>query len=1187
MLVRGFLVTCAVASLSGCVSSSRPAAVSAADTGSGGPDIGGGGDTAGDAAGGDTVAPGGVAIAWFQSDFAVITRGDDRLGQPVAGTVTLSWKTQGAAAVVLEAAGVPVSLEGCVATGAGPCAEAGRVTVTPSEPRTFTLRAVGPGGSCGDAACPERTVEIGVAPPARIALAVAQTVTPAGATIRVPYTVDAPTWAIGRLDDGPNGIPQLAPCVPPDQATADSPCLIEADGEHPLDEAGVAVFGPLDRSITVAATAENGADDGLGDVHVRDLATLVTVPIEIRRLEVTPPQVLPGGTVRVSWEVMGAQSVEVTADAPILTGLATCVGLGADGAGFCTLTVAEDGGLGPVDVTLAARQAGGLVGKATADLAVIAGPTIARFEATPPSATPGQQLTLAWTAYGADAVALDAAPSGALVGLDACTELTPDGVGACTVRVADDASVAPITVTLAATHQTVGPGAEGALTVALVPAPVVAEAGVDDDTVEAGGVVVLSWVADNAVAISVSEASGVIPAAALAACAGLDADGLGSCALTIPAAAEPGELTLAVTASGATGGQSKPRGVALAIGRRPEAALSATPAVLPEVGGEATLTWSAPGATRAMIVTDGGEIIVDTADDSLCADGVACVPAGDTLTIATTRSTTWTLTASNAFGERLATALARLEGAPHIDVLTLAGADALGGPKLALAGTATATLAWAVGDIQSGDALNLERAPLPAPNGSCDAVPAAAWEPVAGFPRAGVGTGQATIGGLDATATCLRFTAQDQDATPGQRDLAVFEVYQAPTVTALTTADDTVAVGEQVTLNWTTSDAYGVSVSVSPVGTVTAQELAGCAAASGSCALQVQAGTPLGEVTFSLVAEGEAHALSAPATTAVTIGVAPSVASFQASPGSAATTVDATLSWTTHDGGHLTIAEGTAELLATSEHGTVAAGSLAIPGVSATRSWRLTVTNPFGEATAQATVFIGPSIDSLSVGGASALGGEVTVPTGSVTVAWSTTSADGGHVLDVGPVPGGGSCATAAFATVFEDDAPQDSGSFGLGVVTNNRCVRLRVANSEAPPQTNQAIFLLREVPVITAATVSPASLGSGGGVVSIDMKLHGVSALSVTAAYLGSDGGVLGTRDVCDASSLNSGSVSNGAEERSAQCTHSVAPCNLLCLNQGMPAATNRIRYSLTVRDGEGDTASYATDAASDVQVN
>ncbi|PKN54675.1 MAG: hypothetical protein CVU56_25285 [Deltaproteobacteria bacterium HGW-Deltaproteobacteria-14] len=1185
MMVRGLLVTCAVASLGGCISNSRSSAVDGVDTGAVSPDVAGG-DTADDAGGGDTGPPGGVAVAWFKSDFAVITRGDDRLGQPVAGTVTLSWRTQGAAAVVLEAAGVPVALDGCVATGAGPCAEAGRITVTPTEPRTFTLRAVGPGGRCGDAACPERSLEIGVKPPAIIGFTVAQPVSPAGADLRVPYTVDAPTWAIGRLDEGPNGIPQLAPCVPADEATAASPCRIEADGGRPLDEAGVAVFPALDRSVVVAATASNGADDGLGDVHVRDLATPVTVPIEIRRLELTPPQVLPGGTVRVSWEVVGAQSVAVTADPPILTGLATCVGLGADGAGFCTVTVAEDGGLGPVDVTLVARQAEGLVGKATADLAVIAGPTIARFEATPASAAPGQQVTLAWSAYGADAVALDAAPAGALEGLDACAELSPDGVGGCTVTVAAGASVAPITATLTATHQTVGPGAEAALTVTLVPAPVVVEALVTDDTVEVGGEVVLSWAADNAVAIGVSEASGVIPAAALAGCGGLDASGLGGCTLTVPASAEPGELTLAVTATGATGAQSQPRAVTVAVGRRPQAALTAAPVVLPEAGGDATLTWSAPGATRAVIATDDGEIIVDTAAGELCDGGAACAPAGDALTVATTRSTTWTLTASNAFGERLATALARLEGAPHIDALTLDGADALGGPKLALSGT-EAIVAWTVGDVQISDALNLERAPLPTPNGSCDAVSAGAWESVAGFPRAGADAGQTTVAGLDATATCLRFTAQDQDATPGQRDLAVFEVYQPPTVTALSSADDTVAVGERITLIWTTSDAYGVTVSVSPVGTVTAQELAGCAAASGSCALQVQAGTPLGEVTFSLVAEGEANALSASATTAVTIGVAPSVASFQVNPASAAAAVDATLSWTTHDGGHLTITEGATELLATSEHGAVAAGSHTVAAVSATRTWRLTVSNPFGEATAQTTTFIGPSIDALSVAGKSALGGEVTVPTGPATVAWSTTSADGDHTLDAGPVPSGGSCATAAFATVFEDDAPQDSGSFGLGVVTNNRCVRLRVANSETPPQTNQATFLLREVPVITAATVSPASLGSGGGVVIVDMKLRGVSALSVTAAYLGSDGGVLGTRDVCDESSLNSGSVSNGAEERAAQCTHGVTPCSFLCLNQGMPAATKRIRYSLTVRDGEGDAASYATDAASDVQVN
>ncbi|HRE90793.1 MAG TPA: hypothetical protein PK095_16830, partial [Myxococcota bacterium] len=397
-------------------------------------------------------------------------------------------------------------------------------------------------------------------------------------------------------------------------------------------------------------------------------------------------------------------------------------------------------------------------------------------------------------------------------------------------------------------------------------------------------------------------------------------------------------------------------------------------------------------------------------------------------------------------------------------------------------------------------------------------------------------------------------------------------------------SDDTVKAGDTLSLGWETQRAYRVRVEVAPVGAVTSQELAGCSLGEG-CEVQIQPGTPLGDVVFSLVAIGEQASESAPRMASVTVGVGPTIGAFTATPPSTSTPTDVTLRWTSTTAGSLTISDATGIIHQTSDPAAMASGSHVVTGVTVTTTWELEVTNSFGEVTAQATTFIGPSIDSLTANGGDAKDGLEQVVTGPVTVSWSTTSADGSHRLETANVPNQGGCAAATgWTTAYTRDNPTPSASHSLGVVTTNRCVRLTVTNSQSPPQTSSATFLLREVPEIATLTTTPNSL-NGSGTVIVRMGVRGATALSVTAQYRNNAGDVLGTRDVCNQSRLNSGSLTGGANVDQVECAHQVVPCNLLCLNNGMPSGTTRVRYTVSVNDVEGDAATRNT-AGADVTV-
>lgn len=1117
-------------------------------------------------------------IVTFASDFRSVTHGVDLRGREVEGKARLSWETRGATTVELLVDGVPVSLDGCEA-GPDGCAASGGLVVAPTERTRFTLRAIGPEGCTGG--CPEQSVEIEVKAPVGLRFVPERMIVPPGEDVVVDYEVTGhETFAIGIIDFA--GGARLIACAPEGGAVDAAPCV--ATGEDTVASAGTMRVEDVDRRVTVGVTASNGAEDGLGDIRAGDFFLEIGVPVVIERFEVVPERALPGSQVMLRWRVAGAQTVGVTASVGSVDGLTTCVGVGVDGEGFCTVTLDVNAALVPVRFTLRAEQGSGDAGESQAVLEVIGGPQVAEAAPSLPMVVPGQAFSLEWQAFGADSVGWVAAP-GVVVGLEGCVELRADGRGRCEVSVAPGAGVGPVALTLTASNTRVGPPASVSTGVEVVPAPAVTRFEVDDDSVEPGAEIGLEWTVERSVGVTLTERTGVIAAAELAQCEAQTEEGSGACRIRVPVGAPSGALVFELVANGPTGARSAGVERTVAIGLRPEVVFAATPTLLPQGGGEAVLSWAAVGATRVVVVDDEGTVIVESGV-TMCGAS-PCDAEGDEVAVDFARPTSLTLNASNDFGVGSAAVSIGVEGAPVIARLTLGGRDALAGPVLV--DGANATLAWKVDNVSGGDQVRLERATSPGPDRGCSNVAVSSWVLVGGFPKTGAeaASGSAMVEGLNEAAQCLRFIAVDVDATPSQRALAVFLAYRAPAVSSFAAADQTVKAGDVVSLSWASARAYRVELTVTPVGAVTSQELAGCNAAAGSCDVTIQPGTPLGEVRFSLVAVGEQGSRSAATALPVTVGLGPSIASFAANPGSAAARVDATLTWTTSLAGRLTIRDGSGEVFASTARATMDAGSHVASGVSASTTWTLRVENEFGSSEAQATTFIGPSIDTLTANGGDARDGVENVVTGPVTIGWSTTSADGAHHLEVANVPGNGSCAGATgWTTVYRrDDAPAASASHALGVVTANRCVRLTVSNSQTPPQSSSAVFLLREMPEVASLVASPSSI-NGSGTVIVKMGVRGATALGVTAQYRNDAGNVLGTREVCDQGRLNAGSLSGGATVDQVECAHQVTPCNLLCINNGMPSGTTRIRYFVTVSDPEGDGANANTALGGDVTV-
>lgn len=698
-----------------------------------------------------------------------------------------------------------------------------------------------------------------------------------------------------------------------------------------------------------------------------------------------------------------------------------------------------------------------------------------------------------------------------------------------------------------------------------------------DATVQPGDTVLLSWTVDASTSVSLIASPPSAVAVGLEACTGVDAaDGSGGCVVSMAAGAALGPVVLTMVASDGTRA-SAPAAAIVELGAAPVPVLTADPEEVPAAGGSARLAWTAEGATVARLEIDG-TAIVDTdagTGDADCLEGDAgtCEAAADAVEVAVTANATATFTAENDFGSAATSVQLRVAGTPAVTALALGGDDGLDG--LAVADTAQATLTWSAVDAQS---TTLEAAVFPVA-GCAD--PDASWQAVGGFPSGASGSF-----GVDVTASqqCLRLSAL---GSAGQRTSAVLEVVRTPVIGSFDASDTTVARGDTIELTLQTSFATGLSLSVTPLGAALASDLDDCAAVDGTgvarCSVVIQPGTPLGDVTLTAVAEGARGTGSPPLNRVVSVGTAPTVSSFGSSPGTLSSAGDVTLAWTTSDGASLTIVDdGGGAVFSSSTVGTVAVGSTVVPAVSRTTTWTFTVDNPFGQASAQATTFYGPSFSSLTVNGEDALDGTASFVTGGASVSFTTADATGVEAF-LGAVPGDGDCTQAGdYASAGATGA---SGTIDLGAVIRDRCLRVVATNAAAQSSTMHARLV--DLPEITNATTAPDSVSrNAGGTVVVDLGVRGATTLDVVVDHLDAGGTVLSTEGVCTEASLNSGALSGSAAIDSVSCTdqYDGAGCVLLC--RRIPSGTASLRYRIAVADEEVDQAALDTSGGQDVAV-
>lgn len=722
------------------------------------------------------------------------------------------------------------------------------------------------------------------------------------------------------------------------------------------------------------------------------------------------------------------------------------------------------------------------------------------------------------------------------------------------------------------------------LTIAVEGAPTIGSFTVDDSTVRAGDTVTLQWTTSDSDGVSLSASPNNVVQSDLAGCTSVDAAGAGSCQVQIAAGAPEGDIVFSLVASAAGKPDSAPASQVVSVGVSPELTLGISPAELPEGGGAVTVSWSAPGALSARLVDDVNPgALLDTSDGTgseLCAggaDAAACEPEADAAEIpGVIVSTQYTLTVENEFGPTSATVAVSVAGQPAISTLALGGTDVLaGGP--AIVDRDSADLSFTTANAAS---TVLERAPAP-PQG-CS--PDLAWVSEASF--SGATSGTEALADLT-SHLCFRLSALGGGGQVARR---TFRVVRTPEVQGFSVDDQTVTIGQALTLSWQTSNATSVSVSATPVGAVTQEDLAGCAQVAGdgtgSCTLSVQPGTPLGDVTFQLVAAGLEDTSAAPETTSVTVGVAPVLDSFDNNPKTIGVASDVTLSWASQDGARVQIHDDTGALAhETTTLSEVAAGSFVVSGVGATTTWTLTVSSEYGSAQAQVTTFFGPSFDVLTMNGDDASDGQGDVVTGDVTLAWETSNATSVEVFDA-PAPAGGDCGALVADDFASLGASAADGSLQLAGVVEDRCLRLLATN--AAMQESEVRALLKEHPEALSLSTTPGTITrSAGGTILVEMSLRGAEELVLVADYLNADGTVVGSSTVCTEASLNSGSLSGGAAVDDVSCSDTYDQPSVICVGcRLMPAAATAIRYRVTGADAEGDEAPLDTSGGGDVTV-
>ncbi len=540
-------------------------------------------------------------------------------------------------------------------------------------------------------------------------------------------------------------------------------------------------------------------------------------------------------------------------------------------------------------------------------------PVIQTFRATPSSAVQGQNIALTWTASGAASLDID------------------NGVG--TVA----GTTKTITATSSTTYTLTARNAAGAVAnhvpVTVVPRPSIASFTATPAAINVGASAKLAWSATGASAFTIDNGVGAVT---------------GSSLTVTPS------KTTTYTLKAANGSLSDTASVTVTVLQKPViTSFTASPAEI-KAGSSTKLAWNATGAAT---------LTID--------NGVGAV-TGTSKTITPSKTTTYTLTASNNAGSTTAHITVTVDAAPVISAFTATPAqvNAGGSTKLAwsVSGAATLTIDNAVGAV-TGTSKTITPAKtttytltasgsggsttakvtvtvVTAPVISSFTASAATVNPGEASTLSWNATGAATltidngVGAVTGTSkavtpaktTTYILTATNSSGSSTAR--LTITVAVVPVISSFTASSASIAPGQSSTLSWNVTGATTLAID-NGVGTVTGTS---------------KAVSPAKTTTYTLTASSAAGSVTARLT--VTVSGVPAILSYTVSPAVITPGQSSTLYWNVAGATSVTIDNGI---------GAVSGTSTSV-SPSQTTTYTLTAVNASGSATATVTVALGTAL---------------------------------------------------------------------------------------------------------------------------------------------------------------------------------------------------------------------------------
>jgi len=633
-------------------------------------------------------------------------------------------------------------------------------------------------------------------------------------------------------------------------------------------------------------------------------------------------------------------------------------------------------------------------------------PTIAVFSASPAKLITGQSSTLTWTV--ADA-----------------TTLSVSGVGTVTGTWVKVVPAVTTTYTLTATNSLGSTTAFVTITVGDVPK--ISSFTAAATTLTAGQSTSLSWAVAGATTISINQGIGVVT---------------GTSVTITPAAS----TTYSLTASNSFG--SATAMTTVTVGKAPViVSFVASPARL-IAGQTGTLIWGVSGTATITIDQGIGKV------------------AGTSVRVTPATTKTYTLTAANTFGSATATVTITVGSRP---VITSFAATPAKIPK-----GQSSTLTWAV---TGASTISINQGAGTVTGTSRTVTPTATTVYML--------TATNTFGTVTATATVtvgtlpviVSYSAGPPNINPGQSSTLTWGVNGAttlslsPSIGTVTGSSRKVTPAATTTYVLTATNTYGtvtasVTVAVgnkpaiSAFTATPALVIAGNPSAlgwtvTGATSLAINQG--LGTVTGSSVSVTPSTTTiytltatnpfgSSTATVTVTAGKPPTVTNFRGIPAMIAPGQSTTLSWTPTGSPAISISPAIGPVTGTSVK----------VSPTATTTYTITATNPFGSTTASTTVPVGtaPAITSFTASTAKVVAGQP------VTLNWAVT---GSPTVDLSISPSVGAV-TGTSVTVN----PLTTTAYTL------------TATNAFGTKTAQVIVTAGPTPTITSFTATPATVAPG-----------------------------------------------------------------------------------------------------------